>query len=212
MSRTKKILFPVTLVLLTVAGCVSIYDSKVQVVHPDQVDQYNRSIVEQCTPHIYPHRLIQATTGEGYPYLSSGGGLVTNQVLFDQWWAGLSVSYDQDKVVSQNLKPTVDWDHETAYFIPVYFSNACQRVKAVGDEMTTDCYTISIHLLRWDEGDNCQQAPSTYPVLIYIYPSNANLPVEIKWTSPTPIPTVTSTATPKPTPIPTMTPTPDEDE
>jgi hypothetical protein len=209
-SRAKKVIFLGVWGLLTLAGCVSIYDTKVQVYHPGAVDQYNRSIVDQCTPHIYPHRLIQTTAGAGYPFLTTGGALVSDQSQFDQWWAGLSSSIDQSKVVTQNSKPIVDWTQEDAYFIPFNFQSVCQRVEPFGDEMTTDCYTIFIHLLEKTEGKDCQSAPSVYPVFVYIYPRNANYPVQIQRHVLTPTPTGTPTVTPTSTP--TVTPTPSEDD
>ena len=198
--------------LLLMAGCVSIYDSKVNVTPPGQVESYNRSVIEQCTPHVYPHRLILATTGMAYPYLSTGGGLVNDQTNFDLWWTGLSVQLDQNKVVTDNLKPVIDWTRETAYFIPVQLNGPCQKVKPYGDEMITDCYNISIPIYTWQEGENCQQAITNYPVYLYIYPNATNQPVGVTWIHPSPTPTFspTPTATSKPTATPT--PTPDEDE
>jgi hypothetical protein len=208
----KKTLSVLAMAFLLSAGCVSIYDSKVDVQPPGQVEQYNRSTIDQCTPHVYPHRLIQATTGMAYPYLQTGGGLVNDQVQFDQWWAGLSLQLDQDKVVSTNLKPVIDWTQQTAYFIPVQIGSPCQKVKPFGDEMTTDCYNITIPIYTWMEGENCQQPITSYPVFIYIYPKANNQPVGIQWIHPTPTPTFSPTRAATATPTATPTPTDEEDQ
>ena len=205
----KKRLFLAALGLLLLAGCVSIYDTKVQVQPPGQVETYNnRSPLDQCTPHVYPHRLIQATTGIGYPYLQ-GGALFSQQDQFDQYWAGLSVQLDQDKVVSDNLKPVIDWNTQSAYLIP-FLLNPGERIKPYGDEMSTDCYTITFQVYRWVEKENESKVPSTIPVYIYIYPKAVDQPVGIEWHYPTPTPTFT--APPRPTATPTATPIPEEDE
>jgi hypothetical protein len=205
----KKTLFLAALGLLLSAGCVSIYDTKVQVQRPGEVESYNnRSPLDHCTPHVYPHRLIQATTGIGYPYLQ-GGALINQQDQFDQYWAGLSVQLNQDKVVSDNLKPVIDWNTQTVYLIP-FALNPGERIKPFGDEMTTDCYTITIQLYRWLDKENDLKVASAIPVYIYIYPKALNQPVGIEWHYPTPTPTFTVVV--KPTATPTATPTPEEDE
>lgn len=208
-SSAKKTLFLAALSLLLLAGCVSIYDTKVQVQRPTEIETYNRSPLDQCTPHVYPHRLIRATAGGGYPYLETGGALISDQTQFDQWWAGLSAQWDQDKVVTGNLKPVIDWTQQSAYFIPIGL-NPCDKVKPFGDEMVTDCYTITIHILRWTENENCQKDSATTPVFIYIYPKAVNQPVVVQWHYPTPTPTFTVVATPTATP--TATPAPEDDE
>ncbi len=199
------------LALLWQAGCVDISDTKVQVQPPGQVDQFNRSIVDQCTPHVLPHRLIQGSIGSASPFIHSGGGLMTDQATFDQWWTGLTVQLDQNKVVSQNSKPLIDWTRQIVSIVVIPMNNACQRARPYGDEMTTDCYQVSIPIYVWNEGENCQDVNSDYPVFIYIYPI-VNLPVNVVWISPSLTPTFTPIATVTSTPSPTPTPTPEDDE
>ncbi|HVZ79849.1 MAG TPA: hypothetical protein VHE12_03510 [bacterium] len=189
-SSHKKVILPAALGLLSLAGCVSIYDSKVQVERPAAVESYNnRSPLDRCAPHVYPHRLIQATAGGGYPYLNAGGALIDTQEQFDQWWAGLSVQLDQDKVVTDNLKPLIDWSKQSVYMIPLTL-NPCEKVKPFGDGMSTDCYTITIPIYRWTDEENCQKNSANIPVFIYIYPKAVGQPVSMEWHYPTPTPTV----------------------
>jgi hypothetical protein len=195
------------------AGCVDISDTKVQVQAPGQVDTYDRSFITQCTPHVMPHRLIRATIGEASPYFHTSGALVSDQADFDLWWSALTVQLDQNKVVTDNLKPVIDWTNQIANIVVVPLTGPCQKTKPFGDEMTTDCYNVTIPIYIWNEGQDCSSDVPSYPVYIYIYPI-VNLPVNVQWVQPTPtltlVPSPTPTSTPSPTPSPT--PTPDDDQ
>ena len=211
-----KSLFQIALLLLPVlwqAGCVDINDAKVQVQTPGLVDPYGRNVLDQCTPHVLPHRLIQGTIGAASPYFHTNGGLVTDQAGFDLWWPWISVQMDQNKVVTQNLKPVIDWAHQITYFVVVPMNNSCQRAKPIGDEMTTDCYNVTMPIYIWNEKENCQDTFTTEPIFTYIYPI-INLPVNVQWIYPTPTytftPTPTDTSTPTRTPTPTLEPGEDE--
>lgn len=185
------------------AGCVSIYDSKVQVRAPEQMDIYNRSLVEQCTPQTYPHRLIQAQANVGSPLLEQGGAMVYTQAEFDKWWAGIVPQLDQAAVVSTDSKPVINWEQQYVYFVPVNLANACDKAKPFGDEMVTDCHNLNILIYRYREGTNCQQPAASMSVYVYIFP-RPSVPVGIQWVYPTvvptPVPTATYTLTPTPTP------------
>ena len=191
------------------AGCVSIYDTKVQVQQPEGLDQWNRSVIEQCTPHPMPHRLILATANEGYPYLRTGPQVIGDQATFDQIWTGLSIVPDPSRPATEDLKPALDWTQQSVYLLPIIPNNSCQRVKPDSDEMSTDCQNVTIGIYTWTENGNCQQAPGAYPVFLYLYPK-VNLPVYIQWVSPTPTLTATVAPTSTTTATPTVTPTPAE--
>lgn len=185
---------------MAVSGCVSIYDNKVQVQPPGQVDMWDRNVLDQCTPHVMPHRLIQAKAGAAYPYLRDSSGGFNDQATFDKVWDGLTVVSDPSRSVTEDLKPSIDWDRQSVYLLTFPFYSVCQKVEPYGDGMTTDCYNITIPVYSWMEGSNCQQQqPTSYSVFLYIYPKE-NLPVVIKWVSPTPTttPVPTLTATPAP--------------
>src|SRR5580658_5473106 len=78
------------------AGCVDINDTKVQVQQPGQVDPYGRNVLSQCTPHVMPHHLIQATISSAAPHVQpGGGGIINDQASFDALWPELSVQLDQ---------------------------------------------------------------------------------------------------------------------
>lgn len=194
------------------AGCVDINDTKVQVQPPGQVETYNRSFIDQCTPHVMPHRLIQGTIGSASPYFHTNGALIYDQADFDLWWNGLSVQLDQNKVVTDNLKPVIDWKNQIANIVVVQLGDSCQKAKPFGDEMTTDCYNVTMPIYTWSEGQNCSADITNLPVFVYIYPI-VNLPVNVQWIQPTPtrtlIPSPTTTSTPSPTP--TAIPTPEDD-
>ncbi len=139
-----------------------------------------------------------------------------SQAEFEKWWVYVSVLDDgrtQTSALSQ--VPIVDWSQQVAFFNVIPASNSCEKTKPYGDEMTTDCYTITMPIYRYLEGTNCG-SPSAFQVFIYIYPK-VNLPVIGQWVYPTPIPTATllptatPTATPRPTSLEKATPTPESE-
>ena len=155
------------------AGCVSIYD-KVDVNRPESVDQYSRTQLDKCDPHIYPFRLIGTELNPGTTIIS-GGGLATNQATFDLYWAAVTPVLDVNQPQSVSTKPSIDWTRETAYFVPVFMTNSCEKVKTLG--MFTDCYSVWIAFYKYVEGTNCNPR-SSYPMMIFIYPTTT-LPVGI---------------------------------
>lgn len=188
---------------MVMVGCVSIHDT-IPIEYPSPVDQYNRNTLDKCTPHVNPHRLILAQEGLGSYLVSHGGNqIVNNQQDFDLLWNSVSPQLDPNNVPSSSLEPIIDWDHESAYFLTVPRDQTCQKAKPFGDEMVSDCYSVSLIIFRYNEG-SCEQAVN-YPVFIYIY-AKTNLPVGIQWVYPTSVPT--ATAVPAPPARPTMTPTP----
>ncbi len=194
------------LAVLWQAGCVDISDTKVQVEPPGKVDQYNRSIVDQCTPHVMPHHLIQASISAAVPNLQPGSGTVlTDQTNFDILWTDLTVQLDQNQVMTQNLKPVIDWTQQAVYVYYVLVDSSCEKVKPYGDGMITDCYNVTAQIYKWTEGEDCGSTITSYPVLVYIFP-NVDLPVGVQWFGPTA--TFTPTSTPTSTPSSTQTPTP----
>ncbi len=199
------------MLLMAAAGCVSIYDSKVQVQAPNGVEQWGRSPLDQCTPHVYPHRLIQASAGVGSLLLQAGAQQINTQADFDQWWGTISPALDQDHVVTTGFKPVIDWNQQSVFFLPQNNPNSCIRWRPFGDEMTTDCYNTTITIYQWEEGQDCQNNATTYPVYVYIYPKS-NWPVNFKFIYPTPTPTFTATSTATSTPTSTPTPADEEDE
>jgi hypothetical protein len=211
---SRKFLLVYGLFLLAVlgqAGCVDINDSKVQVQPPDPVEEYaDHSIVDQCTPHVYPHRLIVASTGVGSPLVQNGAQFVGDQSTFDQLWGTISPQLDQNQVVTSGSEPVVDWTQQTAFFVPKTSPQSCVHWRPFGDGMVTDCLNPRIYIYEWKEGE-CKDDATSYPVFVYIYPKS-NLPVYINMVYPTPtftfspLPTETST----PTPMPISTPTPED--
>ncbi|HEY5039599.1 MAG TPA: hypothetical protein VIJ93_11050, partial [bacterium] len=156
------------LIFITLAGCVSIYDST-QVKPPEQVDQFPRNVLDKCPPHVYPSRMIKAEMGMGVT-LFQYGALVIDQANFDNNWNNVTPSLDPEHQQTYSLKPVIDWDHENAYFMPLHLTNSCQKVKSFG--METDCYNITFLLYQYVEGENCSTR-STDPVYIYIYPKTS---------------------------------------
>lgn len=192
------------------AGCVDINDAKVQVQAPGEVDPYGRNVLDKCAPHIYPHRLIVAHTGSSSPLAQVGAQLISTQQVFDQYWANVSVNpNDQVSDTPISAQPTVNWDQQLAYFYVVQVNTSCEKSKPMPDGMTTDCYSITIPIFRYLEGNNCQP-PSDLLVLIYII-SKVSLPFGVEWHYATPVPTSTPKPGPTltPTPIPTATPLPE---
>ncbi len=195
------------LAVLWQAGCVDINDSKVQVQPPEPVEDYaNHSIVDQCTPHVYPHRLIIASTGVGSPLVQNGPQQVTNQAEFDQLWATISPQLDQNQVVTSGFEPVIDWTQQDAFFVPNTSPQSCVHWQPFGDGMMSDCLNPRIYIYEWKEGD-CKDDATSYPVFIYIFP-RASVPVYINMVYPTPTPTFSPlpTETSTPTPTPTSTP------
>ncbi len=171
------------------------------------MEQYDRSPVDKCIPHPYPHRLLLGQTGFGSTLLQAGEAqLADRQDSFDYLWNGLSIEVDQSAVTGTTIKPVINWEHEAALFYRFSLSNTCQKVKPFGDEMVTDCYSITLPVLRYMEGKDCRPAMD-YPVFIYIFPK-AKLPISVQWVDLTPTPTPVPAATP----FPTATPTPEPDE
>lgn len=194
------------------AGCVSIHDGNaVQVTPPGQTDQYQRNVLDKCPPHINPHRLVIGEIATGNPLVTSGSQIVYTQQDFDKLWPNITVQPpDPAKVPMNSLtqEPIVNWSSEIAYFLLVPIDNSCQKTVPFGDEMTSDCYDITVPLYRTNEGQNCG-APGAYPVFIFIY-AKTNLPLAIQWIYPTPTPTFSPVPTATRTPTPT--PTPEEEE
>lgn len=202
---SKKYLRLLSVVLLILTGCVDINDPNVHVQQPGQVEQYQRSPLDKCQPHIYPHRLIKGQVALGSALLQMGSPISANdQPTFDLCWNYVSPQLDENKVPSFSLKPVVNWDQESAYFYVATLDNDCQKAEPYGDEMTTDCFNITILVYRTSDGKDCQPIAS-YPVFIYIYPKTT-WPIGVQNIYPTatftPAPTATATATPTPTPAP----------
>lgn len=187
------------------AGCVDINDPNVKVLKPGEVGDYQRSPLDKCPPHTYPHRLILGQVTLGSALLQMGTPILANdQPTFDTLWNDVSPQLDQNKVPSFSLKPLVNWDQETAYFLIGSMDNTCDTVRPYGEEMTTDCVNVSILLYRERLDQDCQPV-NGYPVFIYIYPKTS-WGVGIQNIYPTatvtPIPTATATPTPRPTAVP----------
>jgi hypothetical protein len=156
------------LLFFTLAGCVSIYDTT-QVKPPGEVDQFQRNQLDKCPPHVYPSRMIQAEMGSSVTVFQ-GGQIIPDQKTFDFYWNLVTPSLDPDHQQTYSLKPVIDWDHENAFFMPLYLTNSCQKVKSLG--METDCYNITFLLYQYVEGENCATR-GTDPVYIYIYPKTS---------------------------------------
>ena len=186
-----------------VAGCVSIHDTSFQVSAPSQADPYQRNVLDKCTPHINPHRLVIAQVDMSSPFVTNGSQTAYNQVDFDKLWNSITpLDTSRTPLNSLTQEPLINWDKEQAFFLLVPVDNTCQKTIPYGEEMVTDCYNMDILLYRYNEGQNCG-APGYYPVYIYIY-AKSTLPVTVQWTLPTPTPTFT--ALPTDTPTPTATP------
>ncbi len=159
--------------LTTLFGCVSINDNTVQVRPPERVDIYQRNVLDKCTPHLLPSRIIQGTLSAASTLLQGGGADVNSQKDFDFFWANITPDLT-DGPVTGDLKPSVNWDVQTVRFFCVPTSNTCEKVQAYG--METDCYQITLPFYKYVDGKNCSTAPSSYPVFVYIYPKG-NLPL-----------------------------------
>jgi hypothetical protein len=199
MISRAKIFLPLVVLILAGAGCVRLRDN-LQVSAPNQVDLYQRNVLDKCEPHVYPHRLILAQAGTGSQLLQVGGQMVNNQIDFDRWWNSVTPQLDATNSSIDALKPTVNWELQQVFFLPISVSSSCHKVRSYGDEMTTDCYSITVPIIQSFEGQNCQPALS-HPVLIYIFPKTT-LPVTAQWVTPTPTPGPVATAVPPPTPTP----------
>ena len=197
--------------VLVWAGCVSI-DQNVPVYAPGQVEDRGRSPLDVCDPHSLPHRLIRATANMPSSITAMGSAQVNDQAGFDFWWNQVNAQLDPKMALANNGEPLIDWGNQTALFEVMPVNNTCQQAMSYGDEMNTDCFTITILDYIETDGPPCDPQPLTQvPVFIYIYP-NTNLPVAFKWITPTPQPsptfTPTTTVTATPTVTPTATPTP----
>ena len=194
-------------VLLTWVGCVPL-DQNVPVYAPGQVEDRGRSPLDTCEPHSLPHRLIRATASMPSSILTNGSAQVNDQAGFDYWWSQINAQLDPQMALTSNGEPLIDWGRQTALFAVMQVNNSCQRATPYGDEMNTDCYTITVLNYIETDGPPCDpHALTQFPVFVYIYP-NSNLPVSFKWITPTPQPTATFTATATVTATPTVTPTP----
>lgn len=158
-------------------GCVSIYDS-VNVQKPEGVDQYQRNILDKCTPHSLPHRVILAQMSAVNPTIVGEGVDVNDQQGFDGIWNSIQPIPDPNNdVPTYALKPVVNWDVQTVHFVPILYTNTCDKFKPLA--METDCYNINIIIYKYVEGTNCT-TPTTSPVLIYIFPKTP-FPIAMKW-------------------------------
>jgi len=191
------------------AGCVSIHQ-EVPVYAPEPMDAYNRSPLDKCTPHVYPHRLVLAQAGSSSPLIQNGGVYVNDQQSFNFWWSTITPQLDTSRTLSNALQPLVDWDHETVSFMPIMIDNSCEKAKPYAEEMTTDCYTITFPIFRYNEGVDCG-TPVQFPVFIYIFPKTV-IPGGVQWIYSTSTPGFVPTATASPTPIVTPTPTPESED
>jgi hypothetical protein len=206
----RKTLLTLALVLAVAAGCVSIDDPNVHVTRPGEIDPYRRNVLDKCPPHTYPHRLIVAQAGNGSILTRQGQSAATKQEEFDLYWGSVTPILDPNSTTNTSAKPIVNFERETALFVPLPPENSCQKFKPLGDEMTTDCYTITIPILWYREGQDCQSV-SAIPVFLYIYPKT-DWPVSVRMLQATPTPTATSSVVLTPTPTVTATPTPEEEE
>jgi hypothetical protein len=196
------------LALLWQAGCVDINDTKVQVQPPGQADVYGRNVLDQCTPHVMPHHLIQASISAAAPIAQpGGGGVINDQASFDALWPLLSVQLDQTQVMTQNLKPVIDWTQQAVFVYYVAIGNSCTKAKPYGDGLITDCYNVTAQIYTWTEGEDCGNTIGTYPVFVYIFPI-VNMPVSAQIFGPTATATPTASPTSTPSPTATVTPTP----
>lgn len=186
------------------SGCVDINDSKVQILRPTEIDPNHQISLDKCPQHTNPHRLFKALTGSNSVLAQGGTGVALNQLDFDKMWGNLS-SVETGNVTTSALtqEPVINWDQQMVYYLVIGTDNSCQKTKPFGDEMNTDCFSITIPLYRYLEGTNCQP-PLSFPVFLYIY-SKSNLPINIQWVYPTPIPTAALLPTPSPTATPTPT-------
>jgi hypothetical protein len=179
--------FGSALLLLMATGCVSIYDDKIRVQRPEEMDPNQRNVLDKCTPHTLPHRLITGHMGLGVTILN-GSPIAYDQPTFDIYWGSFSPDLTGG-ATSDELKPNINWEVQVARFLPVHIGNRCEKVKAYG--METDCYQISYIFYKYVEGTNCT-ASTSHPVFVYIYPKST-LPAAPKWLSgpystPTPVP------------------------
>ncbi len=194
------------------AGCVSIDDPNVHVTRPSETDIYQRNVLNKCPPHTYPHRLIMAQAGNSSILTRQGQSAAANQTEFDEYWSSITPILDPNSVTNSSAKPVVNFVREIALFVPMVSANSCIKYKPFGDEMSTDCYNITISIFWSQEGQDCQPL-SAIPVFLYIYPKT-EWPVIVQMVHSTPTPTSVPTVVLKPKPTATIapTPTPEEEE
>jgi hypothetical protein len=162
------VMTPIVAAFLLVAnGCVSIHDPNVHVQRPSDFDHYQRNILDKCKPHVLPHRMIHATMSAASTILQGNGGPVVNQVQFDEIWNQITPEIQSGGSAGDTLKPVINWEAQSTYFLPIWFANTCEKVKPLG--MESDCYQISLYIYQYVEGTNCGPR-SNVPVLIYIHP------------------------------------------
>jgi hypothetical protein len=175
--------------------------------YPSPVEDRNRSPLDKCPPHTFPHSLILAQAQAGSPLSREGPQNSGNQQSFDYWWGYVSPQLDLNHVPTYSLKPIIDWDKEDATFLPIGIDSSCWKAEPYGEEMTTDCYVVTLPIYLSREGEDCRP-PANYPVFIYIHPKT-NLPFDQQFIYPTPTSTVEPVMTPTPLPVPTPTPEPE---
>jgi hypothetical protein len=209
----RKVIVLSTGIFLLVSGCVSIDDPNVHVVRPSETDIYQRNVLNKCPPHTYPHRLVMAQAGNSSILTRQGQSAALSQAQFDDYWNTLTPILDPNSAINSAAKPVVNFDREIALFIPMMSANSCTTYQPFGDEMSTDCYNITISIFWKQEGQDCQTL-SAIPVFLYIYPKT-EWPVIVQMVHSTPTPTPVPTVVLKPTPTATIVPTPtpeDEEE
>lgn len=211
----RKAFLTLALAFAAAAGCVSIDDPNVRVVKPGEVDPYPRNVLDKCPPHTYPHRLIYAQAGNGSILTRQGQSAASTQADFDLYWSSITPMLDPKNIdintnANTSTKPVINFDREMALFVPLPPENSCQKFKPIGDEMVTDCYTITIPIFWYREGQDCQPV-SAIPVFLYIFP-RANWPVNVHLEQATATPTATPSVVFAPTRTPTPTPQEEEEE
>jgi hypothetical protein len=154
-----------------------------------------------------------AQTGNSSILTRQGQSAAINQAQFDDYWSTITPILDPNSLTNTTAKPVVNFDREIALFAVMTSADTCTTYKPFGDEMSTDCYNITISILWTQEGQNCQPM-NVIPVFLYIYPKT-EWPVAVQMVHFTPTPTLVPTVVLKPTPTATIAPTPipeDEEE
>lgn len=165
----------------TLGGCVSIHDPNVHIQRPSEFDHYQRNILDKCEPHVLPHRLILASMSAASTILQGNGGPVVGQAQFDDIWNQITPEIPPGGSAGDTLKPIINWEAQSTYFLPIWFTNTCEKVKPLG--MASDCYQISLYFYQYVEGTNCGPR-SSVPVLIYIHPKTPFQIVPVRVDSP----------------------------
>jgi len=166
------------LAIALLAGCVSIYDDKVQVQRPEEIDSYQRNILDKCRPHQIPHRFLMGTMSAATTLLAGESLEVRDQAAFDLIWNNLIPDLT-GAATPDLLKPSINWEVQAARFIRIPTRNSCDKVKAYG--MESDCYQINLPIYRYVEGSPCIPT-ANHPVFLYIHP-RTNLPIRPLWSN-----------------------------